>query len=225
MKEKIKSKESIIIIIVIIITIISALINLVLRDTHAYYNSQTNPIPIFNTKVGDFTGEGESVKTGPIDKNTDVNIIFYMQMPDNPNKYKESKYVPASGYKVNDKVSNCYPTNNNITSYPEYSIKDDGTINIKVKEANPLQITCRIYYDRDKLSDIVIYAMIEDINGDKTYNDKKYKLTNTILENYQYVGYNCTNKEAVKEIKFDSSTKKFSFKTTGPSTCYTYFSK
>ena len=61
-----KNKELRIFIIIIVFSIFLVLVKFVLKDTHAFYNSETNPIPIFNTKVGDFTGEGESVKDGPL---------------------------------------------------------------------------------------------------------------------------------------------------------------
>ena len=217
---KVKNEIIAITVIVFLITVVATL-----RGTHAYYNSQTDPIPIFNTKVGDFTGEGESVKSGPIDKNTDVNIIFYMQMPDKPNKYKESKYVPASGYKVNEKASNCYPATGGDATYLDnkyYTIKEDGTVHIEYTESKPTQVVCRIYYDRNELSDVIIYVYLEDSSGNKKYNNKTYKLVNQVESNYTLVAQECKNKKAT--FTYDSTTG-FKILTSGPDTCYAYFRK
>ena len=218
-----KNKELYILIIAIVVAIFLVLIKLVLKDTHAFYNSETNPIPIFNTKVGDFTGEGESVKDGPLtNKNTDVNIIFYTQMPDNPDKYMVSKYLPVNGYKVNEKVSNCYPARGGEATYSNYSIDSEGNLNITYTETKPTQVVCRIYYDRDKLSDVIIYAYLEDPNGDKTYNKKTYKLVNQVESNYTLVAHECKNKRAT--FSYDN-TSGFNISSNGPDTCYAYFSK
>ncbi len=192
--------------------------------THAFYNSQSNPIPIFNTKVGDFTGEGESVKDGPLtNKNTDVNIIFYTQMPDNPNKYMVSKYLPVNGYKVNEKASNCYPaTGGDATYNNNYNIDSEGNLNITYTETKPTQVVCRIYYDRDKLSDVIIYAYLEDTSGDKKYNDKTYRLVNQVESNYTLVAHECKNNKAT--FSYDNTTG-FEITSSGPDTCYAYFRK
>ncbi len=86
--------------------------------------------------------------TSPLDKNTDVNVIFYIQSSDTPTEYYISKYVPASGYKVNNVASNCIPTNGSITKYNDYYIDSDGVIRIEYNESKPMQVVCRIYYDR-----------------------------------------------------------------------------
>ena len=216
-----ENKKTYMLIIILSLLLFLSLIRLVLKDTHAFYNSQSDSIPIFKAKIGDFTGEGESVKEGPIDKNTDVNIIFYMQMPDNPNKYKESKYVPASGYKVNEKDSNCYPTSGEIT-YSNYKILEDGTVHLEYKETKPTQVVCRIYYDKDELSDVIIYAYLEDANGDKKYNNKTYKLVNQVESNYTLVAKECKNNKAT--FSYDNTTG-FKILTDGPDTCYAYFRK
>ena len=214
---------------IISITVIVFLITVVitLRGTHAYYNYESAWTPIFNSKVGNFAGEGESVKEGPLtDRNTDVNIIFYTQMPDNPNKYKESKYVPASGYEVNSDASNCYPATGGEATYSNYTIKSDGTVHIEYTEkSKPTQVVCRIYYDRDKLSDVIIYAYVEDSTGDRKYNNKTYKLTNLIGSNYTKMSsYECKNKNVITTFTYSASTG-FHIDTTGPNTCYAYFNK
>ncbi len=200
------------------------LINVAINKTHAYYNYEMEPVPIFTSKVGNFAGEGESVKQGPIDKNTDVNIIFYTQMPDNADKYKESKYVPASGYQINGDKSNCYPAEGGDATYENYTIKEDGTVHIEyTEETKPTQVVCRLYYDRDKLSDVIIYAYIEDSTGDRKYNDKTYKLYNQVPDGYSMITYECKSKKA--STTFTHDTNGFHIDTTGPNTCYGYFSK
>ncbi len=223
-REKLKNvryKKEIIAIIVILFLIIAVV---TIKNTYAFYNYETAPVPIFTSKVGNFASEGESVKTGPIEGDTDVNIIFYMQMPDNPDKYKESKYVPASGYKVNDKVSNCYPDKNaGDPVYNSYTIKEDGTVSIEYKEMKPLQVTCRIYYDKDMLSDVIIYAYLKDVNGDRNYKNDKYKLINKVESNYSMIDYECKNGSKTIDNKLTYDANGFRIETDKPVTCYAYF--
>ena len=229
-KEKLDDKTLKKILLGIFIVIIITLISITIKDTHAYYNSEIGPIPIFTGKVGNFAGDGESVKTGPLtDKDTDVNIIFYTQMPDNPDKYKESKYVPASGYELNHEKSNCYPATGGEATYQGnqdssyYTIKDDGTVHIEYDETKPTQVVCRLYYDRDKLSDVIIYAYVEDSSGDRKYNDKTYKLNNQVPTGFNMTSYKCNS--TTSETTFTYDTDGFHIDTDGPNTCYGYFSK
>ena len=216
-----ENKKTYMLIIILSLLLFLSLIRLVLKETHAFYNSQSDSIPIFKAKIGDFTGEGESVKEGPIDKNTDVNIIFYTQMPDNPDKYMVSKYLPVNGYKVNEKVSNCYPATGGDATYNNYNIDSEGNLNITYTETKPTQVVCRIYYDRDKLSDVIIYAYLEDASGDKKYNNKTYKLVNQVESNYTLVAHECKNKRAT----FSYDENGFNITSSGPDTCYAYFSE
>ena len=202
------------------------LINVVINKTHAFYDYESGWVPIFNSRAGNFAGEGESVKQGPLtDRDTDVNIIFYTQMPDNPNKYMISKYVPATGYKISNEKSNCYPATGGDATYDNYTIKGDGTVHIEYTEkSKPTQVVCRIYYDRDKLSDVIIYAYVEDASGDRKYNNKTYKLNNQVPTGYNMTNYECKNTKASTTFTYDISTG-FHVDTTGPNTCYAYFSK
>ena len=179
---------------------------LYLNQTHAYYNYEMEPVPIFTSKVGNFAGEGETVKDGPISgKSTDVNVIWYIQMPDNPKKYIEVKYTPDNGYKLNQDISNCYPKDNEEgTTYTEdYKIEDDGTVDITVSETKPNQIVCRLYYDRDKISDVIVYAYIQDSSGDRDYEGNKYKMSSTIPTGKTYVGYKCSNDKVATNIDYN----------------------
>ncbi len=229
LKNKLKreNKRSYFAIAILLVVLVISLSMLVIKDTHAYYNYEMAPVPIFTSKVGNFAGEGESVKTGPLtDKDTDVNIIFYTQMPDNADKYKESKYVPASGYKINHEKSNCYPAYGGDVTYQDnkyYTIKEDGTVHIEYNEIKPTQVVCRLYYDRDKLSDVIIYAYIEDETGDRKYGDKTYKLNNSVQSGYSMTTYECKSKTAKTTFTYD--TNGFHIDTIGPDTCYAYFSK
>lgn len=232
-KERIKNlnlNEVAILIFVFIIALILVLVKIVLKDTHAYYGDSVE-LPLFNAKVGDFSGdgEGESVKNGPLtDRDTDVNIIFYTQMPDNPNRYMISKYIPANGYKVNSTKSNCYPAKGSVATYKDnnyYTINEDGSVHVEYDETKPTQVVCRIYYDRDKLSDVIIYAYVEDENGNRKYNDKTYKLVNIIDSSYTEMNnYECTNKTIETTFTYDVN-KGFHIDTKGPNTCYAYFNK
>ncbi len=199
---------------------------LVIKDTHAYYNYEMEPVPIFTSKVGNFAGEGESVKTGPLkDKNTDVNIIFYTQMPDDAKKYMVSKYLPVNGYKVNEEASNCYPATGGDALYNSYTIDEEGNLVINYTESKPNQVVCRIYYNRDKLSDVIIYAYVEDANGEREYNEKKYKLVNTIDSTYTKMSsYECKSKISKTTFTYDA-TNGFTITSSGPDTCYAYFNK
>ncbi len=53
-KEIIKSKEGITLVGIITILLVITLISVAVKDTHAYYNSVTDPVQIFNSKVGNF---------------------------------------------------------------------------------------------------------------------------------------------------------------------------
>ena len=230
-KERLKNlklNEVFILIFVIFIALVLVLIKLILKDTHAFYDYESGWTPIFNSRAGNFAGEGESVKDGPLtNKNTDINIIFYTQMPDNPDKYKESKYVPATGYKISNEKSNCYPAKGSEATYKDnvyYTIQSDGTVHIEYSETKPTQVVCRLYYDRDKLSDVIIYAYVEDASGDRNYEGKTYKLVNQVESTYKLTTYKCNSKTANTSFNYDA-TNGFTVTSSGPDTCYAYFSK
>ena len=219
-KEKLNFK-----IIYIVICVDFLVTLLYLNQTHAYYNYEMAPVPIFTSKVGNFAGEGETVKDGPLSgKSTDVNVIWYTQMPDNPKKYKENKEVPVTGFTLNQDISNCYPKNNQegTTYNPDYTISEDGTVDITVSETKPNQIVCRLYYDRDKISDVIVYAYIQDASGDREYEGSKYKMSSTIPTDKILEGYKCSNEKVATNIGYTDETG-FTIDTTGPNTCYAYF--
>ena len=216
------SKGSIIVIAFLVVAMILKLTNAVL-DTHAFYNYESGWVPIFNSRAGNFAGEGESVKQGPLtEKNTDINLIFYAQVPDNPNKYQVAVGAAVVGYKLNNEKSNCYPAKGNEANYLTNSIDGNGTVTITYTESKPTQVVCRIYYDRDKLSDVIIYAYLQDASGDKTYNNQKYKLVNQVDNTFNLVGKECKSKTANTSFTYNNG---FTITSSGPDTCYAYFSK
>ncbi len=225
MINNLENKKIFILITILSIVVFITLYKLVMKETHAYYNYEMEPVPIFTGKVGNFAGEGESVKDGPLsNKSTDVNVIWYTQMPDNPKKYKENKEVPVTGFNLNQDISNCYPKDNEegTTYNPDYTISEDGTIDVTVSETKPNQIVCRLYYDRDKISDVIVYAYIQDASGDREYEGNKYKMSSTIPTGKTYVGYKCSNASVATNIGY-TDTDGFTIDTDGPNTCYAYF--
>ncbi len=204
-----------------------------LKNTYAYYSSETDPVPIFTSRVGNFSGKGD---TSPLtDRTTDVNLMFYVQDVTNPKNYTIMEGTPAlvSGYVVNDKKSNCIPTSGTYTMHEEkvYSISEDGLVTVEMSQDNPNQVVCRIYYDYGKdltQDDVIVFALIEDSLGMVIKNNKHYTMIEDIpTSGYTYdntiSGCNTTN-NAKTTISYDTS-KGFSFETDGPNICYAYFNK
>ncbi len=214
---------------IITITIILFLITVVvtLRGTHAYYNYESGWVPIFNSKVGNFAGKGD---TSPLNQPSDVNLLFLVQDITNPRKYTimEGTPVAVSGYQVNNDKSNCIPTDGTYQKYGEnvYSISSDGTVTVKVSETQPKQIVCRIYYDYEKdltKDDVIVFALKEDPLGMVIYNNKHYVMSEEIPSTgYTYNSSSCKNTDIATEIGYNVETG-FTFKTKGPNICYAYF--
>ena len=212
----------------IVLVLILALIVWGIKGTHAFYSFSTGPIQIFNSRVGNFAGKGD---TSPLkDKNTDVNLLFYVQDLKSTNGYYISPTTPVamSGYSVDKDRSNCIPNENEATYNPDYSIGDDGTVNIEVSEDEPSQVVCRIYYgfSKELIDDIIIFALLEDDYGTVSYNNKTYALVaNVPNSGYTYETYECKNAENIQtDVKYDPSSG-FTFETNGPNICYAYFKK
>ena len=225
-KEKIKNlKGKVNYKIIYIVLCITFLITLLyLNQTHAYYNYESAWTPIFTSRVGNFAGDGENVKDGTIDKETDVNVIYYAGTPNSKNKYVVAEGVPVNNYKLNETLSNCNPKDSeNGTTYPSHTISEDGTVNITVYEDKPNKIVCRLYYDytNEKDLDVIVYAYIQDSNGTSKYNDNTYKIVNIVPINKTFEGYNCTNKEITTNITYDNSD--ININTNGPNICRVYF--
>ena len=111
--------------------------------------------------------------------------------------------------------------------YNSYTIDDEGNLIINyTEESKPTQVVCRIYYDRDKLSDVIIYAYVEDETGDKKHGDKTYKLVNTLDSSYTEMSdYECKHQEKSNTTFAYDVTNGFTITSTGPDTCYAYFNK
>ncbi len=216
-------------IIAIIVLVIFATVIITLRGTHAYYNYEMAPVPIFTGRVGNFSGKGD---TSNLDKPTDVNLMFYVQDITNPKNYTimDGPPVLVSGYIISDKKSNCIPVNGTYDKIDDkvYSISEDGTVTVKISQSKPNQVVCRIYYDYEKdltKEDIIVFALKEDDLGMIIYNDKHYIMSETIPSTgFTYNGSNCSNTEIATEINYNT-TNGFTFKTEGPNLCYAYFNK
>ena len=205
------------------------------NTTHAYYNYSTEPVPIFTGKVGNFTGKGD---TSPLDKPTDVNVLYYVQNGLNLKKYDIYDTPPLdvkSNYVLDEKRSNCIPTDATyeMNGDKTYSIKEDGTVTIKVSENTPKQVVCRIYYSfnfteyEEKEGDVKVIIYLQSDNGDivTVRNNKYYILGDTVPTNYIMSDYECNNTNNITTaVNYDAS-KGFTFTTTGKNICHTYFDK
>ncbi len=224
-KEKLKKLLNIKVMYIVICLFVIVLF-ICLKNTHAYYNYETGPVPIFTSKVGNFAGKGD---TSPLtDRTTDVNLMFYVQDLMSTSGYYIAPSTPVlmSGYTLNEKKSNCIPTDATYEKYLEkdYTISDDGTVTVKVSQSKPKQIVCRIYYNLTSASnDILVYALVQNDSGTIKHNDKTYAFENE-LPSSGYTDYECKNKEIFTFINYDTSNG-FSFKTKGPNVCYVYFNK
>ena len=209
---------------------------LMIKDTHAYYNSEIGPVPIFTGKVGNFAGKGD---TSPLtDRTTDVNLLYYVQNGLDLKKYDVYDTPPLdvkNNYVLDEKRSNCIPKESEGVTYPtDYSINPtDGEVTIKITENKPYQVVCRIYYSfnltpyEEKDGDIKIITYIESNTGSiVTVKDNKYYIVDgEIPKGYVMSSYECDNKDRIQtEITYDE-TNGFMFKTTGKNICHAYFDK
>ncbi len=207
---------------------------LYINQTHAFYNYSTDPVPIFTGKVGNFTGKGD---TSPItDKNTDINVLYYVQNGLNLKQYDIYNKPPLDikkNYILDEKKSNCIPKISEGYSYSDYSIDDaTGKVTINVTEATPKQVVCRIYYSfniiphEPKEGDVKIIVYQESDTGSiaDVRNGKYYIFSKTIPSGYTMSDYECDNKENV-ETKVEYRSNKITYITTGKNTCKVYFDK
>lgn len=172
-----------------------------IKSTYAYYNSKST-FSFLGTTIGDFDiGDG------------DINLILYME--DDDGEYNLTKIIPLIGYYLNNLKTDC-SNENTVVSYNSNA----NTISIESSE----KTTCRIYFDQLGESDIRTYILIEADDGKYTYNDKLYKLVNTVPSvGYEYLNYNCVNPDAVTDIYYDSTTMEFSYSSTEKNICYVYY--
>ena len=205
------------------------------NTTHAYYNSEIGPVPIFTGKVGNFAGKGD---TSPLDQPTDVNLLYYVQSGIDLKQYDIYDTPPLdvkSNYVLDEKRSNCIPTDARYEKYSDkdYSVSEDGTVTIKISQDKPKQVVCRIYYSfnltpyEEKEGDVKVIIYLQSDTGDivTVRNNKYYILGDTVPSGYTMTNYECNNTNNIQtEVNYDAS-KGFTFKTTGKNICHTYFDK
>ena len=198
--KNLENKKSLLIILVLLVIVFITLFKVIIKETHAYYNYDSGWVPIFTGKVGNFSGKGDS---SPLNRNTDINVMYYVQDITIPKETTGAKY-------------------------PIHTIDNaTGEVKISITQSSAHQVVCRIYYSyKNGLKDgIILFALQEDNNGNVIHRDKKYKVVTDIpTSGYSYHDYECTNKDVVTEVSYDI-TNGFKYKTTKPNVCYAYFNK
>lgn len=165
----------------------------------AYYDKHAT-FPFLSSTVGDFEG-GDG----------DINVMIYIQK-DSLDGYNLIKSIPLYGYIINDTLTDCDA---------DYTIVGN-TINISSSGKK----TCKFYYDKLDDTDVKVLTMVEDDEGNYTYNNKKYKLSDFIPSyGFEYTNYNCLDSSKVTNVTYVAETRSFSVSTTGRNACYTYFNK
>ncbi len=185
--------------------------------------TQNEPFMIEETlykRSGSTTGD-----TSPLERTSDVNLLYMVQNLTNPKEYVVSSNKPVwtMGYKLDKKKSNCIPKN---ATYLDYYIKSDGTVTFSAILSKPSQVVCRIYYSLVGAdNDVVIYALQENSTGGVTFEDKKYDVVSTMpTSGYTYYKATCSNSASATNISYSTSTG-FKVTTSGPNICYAYFKK
>ncbi len=219
-----KEHKSLIIIALVIIIQVIWLISS--HNSYAYYSSN-NEIPILSTKIGNFaksSGEGLPSKVA----GADLNVQIYLQDRTDSKKYNLSTNIPVYGYHLNEEMSNCTPSKEELT-YSNYSL-ENGIIKFTVQDEGgklgPKQVVCHIYYDKDFNTDITVYVLVEDEEfGVEEYKDKHYRFVNSSadLSSYSYLEAKCSSNDGITITGYENG--KFSFKAGKPNTCYAYFVK
>ncbi len=227
LKEKLNFK---VIYIIVCLVFLAGL--LYFNKTHAYYSSESEWIPIFTSKVGNFAGKGD---TSPLNKPTDINVMYYIQSGMDLKKYDVLDMPPVnveSNYVLDEKKSNCIPTDATYTKTLErdFSIASDGTVTINVSEKTPKQVVCRIYYNfnlvdyKEKDGDVKVITYIESDTGSivTKKNNKSYIVDGEIPKGYTMSSYDCDN--AGTQVTYNE-IQGLSYSTTGKNTCRAYFDK
>ena len=207
--KKINNKELILLVGIAFVFILLLLFKIIIKSTHAYYNYEMAPVPIFTGEVGDFVGG--KLEPSPYEGDADISTIVYANEGEG---YRIIDTVPVFGFTLNEKKTKCKPE---ALPFSDIDITE-GTITYDVTETTPNQISCYVVYDLS--SDVVVYAYKQDSSGAKKYNDKTYTLVGDIPTNYKYSGFTCSDKGT--EINYDASTG-ISFTTDKPNICYVYF--
>ena len=123
MIKKLDSKNLKVIVLSLGVILLISLLCLVLKDTHAYYNYEMAPVPIFTGKVGDFVGG--KLEPSPYEGDADISTIVYANEGEG---YRIIDTVPVFGFTLNEKKTKCKPE-----SLPFSDIDiTDGTITYDV---------------------------------------------------------------------------------------------
>ncbi len=228
----IKEYKSLIIIALVIIIQVIWLISS--HNSYAYYSS-SNELPILSTKIGEFA-KGD---TTPLDTNTDINLLYYIQDIFNPKEYVvlETAPVDIKEYTLVKSKSNCIPEeselDNDKVKYSNYGFDEKGNLKITVSEDKPHQIVCRLYYNidfskYDQLNgDINVIALVESNEGTivKEKGDKKYTIQEIPESGYRLDSYECNNKVTATQTEITYENNKMTVKYKVPDLCYAYFNK
>ncbi len=207
-----------------------------LKDTHAFYSTSTE-LKVFSTTIGNFAGGGD---TSTLEKNTDINVLYYVQDIFNTTKYNVVANAPANSkqYKLDEKRSNCIPkessNSGDTVSYSDYSIDEaTGEVKLTVTEDKIHQIVCRIYYSFEIETyetfnrDVNVVALVESTEGTivTIKNGKAYSLQEIPTSGYKIGNVECTNKdEATKtKINYENGNLQVDYKV--KDLCYVYFDK
>jgi len=192
------------------------------KAAYAYYNV-SSPLSIIAGTIGDFD-------TG----NAEVNMIIYKETGKGTNVFVKSYAVPALGYKFNDDLTSCTrPCEDDEDKNCHITCGKNSTCKYEYNEpsndfsiTSSHKLTCKFYFNASEASDMNVFVMLENNEGNKTYNQKKYSLNEVIpAYGYKYVGYTCDNEETLESFEYDSETKKFIIATTTSNVCYAYFDK
>ena len=198
----------------IIASLLFVLIIWGIRETYAYYNDEAT-LPFINATIGNFLNNTE----GNIKKMSDVNLLYYVEDENNSANYNLVAGVPLTGFKFNSNKSNCIPNDKSVT----YSISENGRVDLEATESVPNQVVCRLFYQKSKDSDVIIYALIEDNEtGTYLYNSKRYSFLSKLTENLNnYIfTYKCNSSDT--QVTYENN--RLSYIASKPDTCNVYFS-
>ncbi len=206
-------------------------------STHAFYNSNSE-IKIFSATIGNFASGGD---TSPLEKNTDINVLYYVQDIIDSKKYAVSEHAPLEikNYKLDEEKSNCIPktstsSGDKVTYKEDYSIDEaTGAVKITITEDKPHQVVCRIYYSFDleeyaKLNgDIKVISLVEATEGTlvATHGNKAYTLQDVPASGYDLTYYECTNSSAQTKPTLTYENGKLKAVYEEPDLCYAYFDR
>lgn len=192
-----------------------------IRSVYAFYNKSLPSFNMFSSLVGDFDlGDG------------DINIIIYKETEKGSRVFTKTYSVPIFGYEFDrtEKVPECtIPCVEGNTGNCHYTFDED---NKKFSLTSNQKVTCKFFFNKKADSDINVYIMIEDKDGEEVYKfegkDYKMKMAEQIpAYGYKYVGYKCDvddpNDSTDVVVAFDPKTRTFKLSSKVKNTCYAYF--